>query len=123
MASEDILKTLFGAFSLLLVLCLPFINDVGQHNDHHGFDVSIIHHGNGALDDPSKDDEHKDIGHASTHCLTASCAPASFTLPNFMVDPGRGFFKEKFLKNKALNVRPFYLAGDPPVPRGGFSNT
>ena len=123
MVSLNTLRMLFVTLIMVMVFCLPYFNDVGQHNDHHRFDVSFMHHDDGTLDDPSDHNEHKDIGHALTHCLTASCAPASFMAPNFLVDPGRGVLKEKYTKDKNLNVRSMYLSGDPPIPRGGFSNT
>ena len=114
---------LFVTQLMVMVFCFPYFNDVGQHNDHLRFDVSFMHHNDGTFEDQTDHNEHKEIDHDLVNCLTTSCVLSSLMVPDLLVNTERSVFKGKYLEDIDLNFRSLYLSGNPPVPRGGFSNT
>jgi hypothetical protein len=109
------LSSVLSALLIFAVFLGPYSFASDGHALEHETHSSTSHH-----DEPAKHD-HSGVGHALTHCGSATCVPI-FVGTKLIADNYAtvAFKLRSWFADDAL-LLPLYLDSDPPVPRSGFS--
>ena len=108
-------RSLLSALLVLSVFLGPYAFAGDGHAQEHDSQSSTNHH-----DDPVPED-HSGIGHALTHCGSASCTPSFVGTFFYVATYTTVSHRLRLQAGDDAMLRSPYLDADPPVPRGGFS--
>ena len=111
------MQSLLSAILVFAVLLGPYSFAGNSHAQEHQSHSSMNHH-----DDPAQDD-HSGLGHALTHCGSASCYPSFVGTSAYVATYATVSHPLHLLTGDDAMLRSHYLDCDPPVPRDGFANT
>jgi hypothetical protein len=106
---------LLSAILVFAVFLGPYSFAGDGHTQEHQSHSSMSHH-----DEPVPED-HSGVGHALTHCGSAFCAPAFVATSAYVAAYVTLSHRLQLSAGDDAMLRSLYLDGDPPVPRGGFS--